>query len=217
MPYTSLKLCKALPIGKPERHVGLADHDRPGRFQTSHRESVGVGTPILEFGIAPGGRQAGDVELLFDGHRHTEQRAALAPRQSRVGGIGRRPRPVEIADDDRIDLFIERLDPGNREIEQLARRDLSRRERSDEVTSGAVGRSDRFIEGGGRAAGSALVAAAALAASKTERRLGSCTMDWSPELCPRSSPRGLQASMPVQPRIPLGDRAKALEDFISLS
>ena len=110
----AVDLVVALPIAEIDRHIGLAEDDRAGRLQPLHRERIGVRPPILEFRMPPGGRQAGDVELLLDGHRQPEQRAPLAARKRGVGGIGGSARPVEIAHDDRVDLWIERLDAGDR-------------------------------------------------------------------------------------------------------
>ena len=134
-----------LPISDPHRQIGLADHDGAGGFEPLHGERVEVGLPILELRIAIGGRQTGDVELFLDRHRQAEQRAALAARQRRVGGIGRGPRAVEIAHDDGVDLRVERLDAGNRGVEQLAGGNLPVGERLRQLAGGAVGQPARLF------------------------------------------------------------------------
>jgi hypothetical protein len=89
--------------------------------------------------MSPGGREASDIELLLDCHRQAEQRALLAARQGGVGSIGGYPSAVEIADDDRIDLRVERLDARYRAIDQLARGQLPTGDRLHQITGRAVG------------------------------------------------------------------------------
>ena len=70
-----------------------------------------------------------------------------SPRAERcVGGIGGGARPVEIAHDDRVDLGVERLDAGDRAVDQLARRNLPTGERRHQLAGGAVCR-PRLIGG----------------------------------------------------------------------
>src|SRR5262249_12830031 len=98
----AVELVVGVAVAEPERHVGLSDDDRSSRLQPFHCESVGSGTPVFELGVAPGGRQAGDIELLLDRHRQAEQRALLSARQG--GEIGRAScrEGVEISEDDPI-------------------------------------------------------------------------------------------------------------------
>ena len=78
---------------------------------------------------APTGRQTGDVVLLLDGHRQAEQRPLLALRQGFVGRLCRDAGALEIAHHDGVDLPVERFDAADRRIDQLARRELTRRQR----------------------------------------------------------------------------------------
>jgi hypothetical protein len=73
----------------------------------------------------------------------------VATRKCCVGGIGGGARPVEIAHDDRVDFGVERLDAGNRAVDQLARRNLPTGERRHQLAGGAVCR-PYLIRGGGR-------------------------------------------------------------------
>ena len=114
-----------------ERQIGGV----AGRFGPLHHQGVGVRPPILEFRMSPGGRQAGDVERLLDGHRQPEQRPVLAARKRRIGGGAR---PIEIAHNDGVDLGVERLDAGDRAVDQLARRNLPTGERRHQLAGGAV-------------------------------------------------------------------------------
>ena len=102
----------ALPVGETDRHVGFADDHRTGCLQPLDRQRVGGRTPVAAFRISPGRRQAGDIELLLDRHRDTEQRPTrgVAAAQFQVGCRGRVARPLEIAHDNRVDLRVERLD-----------------------------------------------------------------------------------------------------------
>jgi hypothetical protein len=98
----------------------------------------------LNFRVTPGGRQAGDTELLLNRHRQAEQWAALAFGESGVGSFGDRARPLEIAHDDSVDLPIERLDPRDRAIDQLARGNLPIGERPHQINGRAVGEPLRY-------------------------------------------------------------------------
>jgi hypothetical protein len=130
----------ALPIPDRDRQIGLADHDSAGGLEPLHRPRVDFCLPVLEFRIAPGRRQAGDAELLLDRHRQSEQRAAVTPRQSGVGVIGRLSRPVEIAHHNGVDLRVERLDAGDGGVEQLAGGNLPVGKGLRQFASGAIGR-----------------------------------------------------------------------------
>ncbi len=126
----------ALPVGEERRHVGLAENHRPGRLQPPNHHGVLVGRPALESLHAPGGRQAGDVERLLDGHRHAEQRRALAARQPGVGLRGGGERPVEVAHHHGVDRRVHRLDPLDRRPRQIGGAHLARRKRRRQLAGG---------------------------------------------------------------------------------
>jgi hypothetical protein len=60
--------------------------------------------------MTPGGRQTSNVELFLNGHRYAEQRPAFAAGERRVGFDRGGPRALEITNDNRVDLRIDRLD-----------------------------------------------------------------------------------------------------------
>ena len=134
----AVDLVVALPVFEHQRHVGLAENDGPGGLEPPHHERVETRLPIPELWIAPGRRQAGDVERLLDGHRQAEQWPGFAARQSVVGILGRLPRPLEIAHDDGVDRLVLSLDARDREIGQLDRGYLFGREGFDQLGGIAV-------------------------------------------------------------------------------
>jgi hypothetical protein len=89
--------------------------------------------------IAPSSRQAGDVKLLLDRHRHAEKGPTLASRQGDIGVGGGLPSSVEVTNDDRVDCGIYLLDARDRLVAQLARGNLSSREHIDKL--------DRHVKG----------------------------------------------------------------------
>jgi hypothetical protein len=61
--------------------IGLADDDGARGLEPLDREA-GLGSRVSEGGAGGGGRQAGDVDVVFDGERDAEQRLAR-----RTGGV----------------------------------------------------------------------------------------------------------------------------------
>ncbi len=128
----------ALPIGERERNVGLAEDDGAGGLQARNRESILLGPEVLGCRKAPRGGQAGDVIGFLDGHRHAQQRTALALRQRRVGRLGSSPRPVEVPHHDRVDRLVARLDPRNGSLQQFDGRHLACSQKPDQLRGRAV-------------------------------------------------------------------------------
>ena len=118
--------------------VGLAENDGAGGLQARNRESILLGPEVLGCRKAPCGRQAGDVIGFLDGHRHAQQRTALALRQRRVGRLGRSPRPVEVPHHDRVDRLVARLDPRNGSLQQLDSRHLACSQKPGQLRGRAV-------------------------------------------------------------------------------
>ena len=79
----------ALPVGEAHRHVGLAEHHRARRGEALHGQRVLVGGAVALLLIAPGGRQAGEVEALLHRHRHAEQRPRATIPALRIERAGR--------------------------------------------------------------------------------------------------------------------------------
>ena len=72
---------------------------------------------------------AGHVELVLDRDRHAQQRALGGRRYQLalgVGLIGLQPRALLEHDPERVQLWVEALDPLQVEVDQLARGDLAR-------------------------------------------------------------------------------------------
>ena len=115
----------ALEIHQPQRHVRLAEDDRPGRLQPLHRQRVLGGNVVLQQRRAERRRQARQVERLLARHRHAVQRPPhLAARQRRVGLPGALAGAVGVLDDDGIDARIELLNVLQVVIEKLQATDL---------------------------------------------------------------------------------------------
>jgi hypothetical protein len=124
----AVDLIVALPIGEPDWNVCHAKHDRAGGLEPLHWKAIGFGPPIPKIRVAPGCRQAGDRELLLDGHRQSKQRPTLTTRERGISIVSCRACPVEVAHNDRVDLWIKRLDARNRVVDKLAGGDLPRGE-----------------------------------------------------------------------------------------
>ncbi len=111
----------ALPVGEHQRHIRLAEHDRAGRLEPSNRDSIVPHWDALRPRNAQGGGKTGDVGALLDGHRHAQQRSAIAAPQRPVGFGRRGARALEVAHHHCIELAVVRLDARNRAIEQFNR------------------------------------------------------------------------------------------------
>ena len=73
---------------------------------------------------APGRRRSLEIECFFHRHRQSEQRTVAARRPLPVGVEGCLPRPVEVSDNDRVDLRVYRLDPRDGGLDEIERRDI---------------------------------------------------------------------------------------------
>ncbi len=100
-------------------HIGLADHDRAGLAQLAH--DLGIrGRGDVAVGVAAErGYLAGDIDVVLDGDRHTEQRAAPSGAAARVGLVGFEQRALGEHDAEGIQLPVEALDPPEVKLDQL--------------------------------------------------------------------------------------------------
>ncbi len=118
-------------VGQHEGHVGLPGDDRAGPLKPPHHRGVPVGDEILERGIAPGGVQPGHVEAVLDRHGHAVQQSHVIAAGDRLVGRGRLPQGRLAADlDHGVQLWVDRIDPGEQHLGQLARRCLPAAEHS---------------------------------------------------------------------------------------
>jgi hypothetical protein len=62
------------------------------------------------------------------GHGQAQERSAIATRQGRIRRIRRRTRPGEVAHDDGIDPWVQRLDPADGGVDQFTRGNLTLRQ-----------------------------------------------------------------------------------------
>jgi hypothetical protein len=83
--------------------------------------------------------------LLLHGHWQTQQRRSLAFAQRLVGVFRDSASAVKIADDHGVDLRVERLDTGDRGVNQFARRDFLVGECGDQFGGGAVRIADVLV------------------------------------------------------------------------
>ena len=111
----------ALEIPQADRDIGLADDDGACRLQPRDHKGVFRRLEIPEMRKAPCRRQAGDVERFLEGHGNAEQRQPLAAAKRGIGGACGVSRAIEIANDDRVDPPVQRLDARDRMREQLGR------------------------------------------------------------------------------------------------
>ena len=115
----AVDLVIALPVGEPERDVGLAEDDAAGVLDPRDRQRVFRRRKILLRRNAPGRRQSRDIVGFLERHGQAEQRLLHAARQFGVGGAGGRKAALEIANTDRIDLRVVPLDPADRVLGQF--------------------------------------------------------------------------------------------------
>jgi hypothetical protein len=90
--------------------AGLADDDRTGLAQASDRLGVMFGDSVLA-GAAEGGGVAGEVDVVLDRHRHSEQRCPLALTETAIGlgGVGQRLLAADQPEG--VERRLRRLDP----------------------------------------------------------------------------------------------------------
>ena len=99
---------------------------------------VGVGDVVGEQRRAVRRPPARDVVGVLERERQPVQRPDLgAGRQRLVGRRGARPGPLLVERDDRVELGVALGDPGQVQVEQLARRDLPARVRRRAMLAGA--------------------------------------------------------------------------------
>ena len=108
-----------LPVAQRRRHIGLAEHDRTRRLQSLHSQRILTRDMLAVKGETPSRRVSAQIEAFLHRHRNAGERLLIAARQCLIGQPRLRSRPLEIADHNRIDLGIERLDPFNRSLQQF--------------------------------------------------------------------------------------------------
>ena len=101
--------------------VGLPDDHEARLAQPAHDEGVVARDEVAEGVRAQRVRHAGDRGGVLDRDRHAGERPRIA-RADRVGG---RQRPLGIEVHERVELAVERLDPPQRGLGQLARAELA--------------------------------------------------------------------------------------------
>src|SRR5206468_3571152 len=89
----------------------------------------------------------GQVDLVLDRERDAEQRRVLAGPAARVGLIGLRDRPLRVDGRERVELAVERGDALQRELHELARRDVAGRQGLR--LTGHAGPRELFVAGHG--------------------------------------------------------------------
>ncbi|CFE52937.1 Uncharacterised protein [Mycobacterium tuberculosis] len=77
------------------RHVGFADDDSACRAQPANHLCVGRRGRTVP-GAAVCRHLPGDVDIIFDGDRHAQERQPLTGVEALLGGLGLRTRPVEL-------------------------------------------------------------------------------------------------------------------------
>ena len=106
--------------------VRFADQDRSGGFQAAHHLGVFRGNPFVEDGAGGGGPHAGRVDVVLECDRDAVQRAAEF--SGRLLGLklpGLLQRVIPHHRDERVQLGIVDLDPGEARFHQLLWRDAA--------------------------------------------------------------------------------------------
>ena len=112
--------------GRELGHVGLADHHRAGAADPLDEQVVAVGDVVGEQRRAVRRPPAGHGVGVLERERQPVQRTDRAPGASAlVGGRGAGPGAVLVERDDRVELRVALGDPGQVQVEQLARGDLA--------------------------------------------------------------------------------------------
>ena len=107
------------------RHVGLAEDHCPSRLQPFDDQIVALGD-VAHAAVAPGRRQAGDVERFLDRHRHAVQRSAWQPlRQCLVRATRTFVSPFPVEDDDGVEGGIQPLNARAKIFEAFHRAELA--------------------------------------------------------------------------------------------
>ena len=83
----AVHLVVALEVREHERNVGLAEDDGPGLLEFLDGLGVFPGDVVPPVGVAPGGRRAGQVIGLLEGHRHAVQRTRFAAGSDSAVGV----------------------------------------------------------------------------------------------------------------------------------
>jgi len=121
----SVDRIEGLPVGKPDGHVGLAEHDRAGLLQPRDGQRVVLRDIVAMRRQAPRARRSHDVEGFLHRHRHAMQRAErLALRRQFVAPRGFLARFLGAPDDYRVDSRIVALDAREKEVEEFNGADL---------------------------------------------------------------------------------------------
>jgi hypothetical protein len=118
---------EALPVGEPDRHVGLAEDDCACALQALDRERGFFRDVVDVLREAESGRQSRHVEGFLHRHRDAVQRPEiLAALKLGVALARLLARRLEAPHHDGVDARIEPLDPLDIEVEELAAADLAR-------------------------------------------------------------------------------------------
>jgi len=118
-------LVVTLEISEADRDVGLAYDDGARCLEPRDDEGILRRSKIPEMRRTPSRRQSSDVEGFLQGHGNAKQRQLFAAPKCCIGGTCRVSGAIEIANDDRVDLTVQRFDARDRMFEQLRRRRLA--------------------------------------------------------------------------------------------
>ena len=105
-------------------HVRLADDDGARFTQRAHDVGVALARAAVRQ-RAPRRDLAGDVRVVLDRHRHTEQRAPIARAATRIGLVGLGQGAVGEHHAEGVQLRVRLPDAVERRLDELARRDLA--------------------------------------------------------------------------------------------
>ena len=124
------------------RRVGLADEDRAGLLDPLGEGAVPVGDVVLERADAAEGRRpAGlEVEQVLDRRRHAMERPERVAAHHRVlGALRLLPRALGVEEDQRVEARVALLDPGERRVHHLDRRQFAPPDAAGQLGGAHVG------------------------------------------------------------------------------
>ncbi len=116
-------------IRRRERHVGLAERDRPGRPQACDGIGIAMGKVIRQMRKAAGRRHSAHFVRILDGDRQPVKRTARIAR----GAIGRASGgscPLDVQGNHGIQCGVHALEARELQVEQLQRAELARPEQA---------------------------------------------------------------------------------------
>ena len=117
-------------VGEPAvaegRRVGAPDDDRAGLEQVVDHRAVAGGDPFFLQVHAVAGREAYLVDVYLDGNRHARERSGIiAARQRRIDSARTGQNLVGSMVDDRVDRRVDGIQPRQRRLRGLDRRELA--------------------------------------------------------------------------------------------